>query len=266
MMRTVNLGSFATALTVYATASTDFPNIQKNYSCIRTSGSALTLDRNWEGSNGSFFQYTANLAGWGEQPYMLGIKLNYPSWLQSSSNSTLVSGYAAIRSLSSGYVFNTGYDSNTLGLNYGTSFQWCYTPTTATPGTVMFSRTPGCNQGLDPASIRASRVVSAEASSALRAYFDSQNGSAGAISWGDTVYGAEWGFCPWTLPGYFCDTNYLRDEVSDASLTSYKWPGFFFGMGMSHQWPAVRVSAFITSSLRMRFIGNNLQSGNLYTH
>jgi hypothetical protein len=26
--------------------------------------------------------------------------------------------------------------------------------------------------------------------------------------------------------------------MTDASLGGGKWPGFFFGMGMAHQWPA----------------------------
>ena len=33
----------------------------------------------------------------------------------------------------------------------------------------------------------------------------------------------------------------MRDENSNGSLGAYKWTGFFFGMGMAHQWPAVRL-------------------------
>ena len=40
--------------------------------------------------------------------------------------------------------------------------------------------------------------------------------------------------------GEYSDSNYVRDENSNASLGAYKWTGFFFGMGMAHQWPAVR--------------------------
>ena len=33
----------------------------------------------------------------------------------------------------------------------------------------------------------------------------------------------------------------VRGENSNASLQSFKWPGFFFGIGIGAQWPAIRV-------------------------
>jgi hypothetical protein len=41
----------------------------------------------------------------------------------------------------------------------------------------------------------------------------------------------------------YCDNHYVdtAGELSNVSLGAYKWTGFFFGMGMAHQWPAVRV-------------------------
>ena len=41
---------------------------------------------------------------------------------------------------------------------------------------------------------------------------------------------------------FYCDSHFVNTagELSNASLGAYKWTGFFFGMGMAHQWPAVR--------------------------
>jgi hypothetical protein len=61
-----------------------------------------------------------------------------------------------------------------------------------------------------------------------------------AVNWGDEAYGALWGDCAVTEPGFYCDSNYVTGENSDASLAVGKWAGFFFGVGMAHQWPAVR--------------------------
>jgi hypothetical protein len=56
------------------------------------------------------------------------------------------------------------------------------------------------------------------------------------------VYGSIWGYSPWTTGGVYSDSNYVRDENSNASLGAYKWTGFFFGIGMADSWPAVRLT------------------------
>jgi hypothetical protein len=66
------------------------------------------------------------------------------------------------------------------------------------------------------------------------------------------VYGSIWGNPNFTTGNVYADSSYVRDENSDNSLGAYKWTGFFFGMGMSHQWPAVRLGG--VSPARMRSV------------
>jgi len=83
-------------------------------------------------------------------------------------------------------------------------------------------------------------VLTAEASQALRVYYEA-NPTPEAKAWGDLAYGSIWGNPPLTTGGVYHDWNYVRDENSNSALGAYKWTGFFFGMGMAHQWPAVRL-------------------------
>ena len=70
------------------------------------------------------------------------------------------------------------------------------------------------------------------------------------------MYGSIWGNPNFTAPNFYSDQLYVRDENSDNSLAAYKWTGFFFGMGMAHQWPAVRlggVAALQATTLHLGF-------------
>jgi hypothetical protein len=221
--------------------STDDPQLSKNWACTWNSPSAVTLNRPWDGpseENAVLFSYV--LAGFGQQPFMLGIKTTEMEFASQIDDSRLATRFSALARQAATWIHDNGYDPITQGMNYGRVFEACEPTTAPTPGTTFDTRTPGCSFGLDPASIRASRVLTAEASQALRVYYESDPTSA-RRDWGDLAYGSIWGYCPYTKPGYYCDEYYVRDENSDISLGSYKWTGFFFGMGMAHQWPAVRV-------------------------
>ena len=256
MARNSNLATLQTAMIAFGQNVND-PVLQKNYSCIWNSDTQITLDRPWEDNTGTYVAYVANLAGYGQQPYMVGIKLNSMEWATQVNDATISSGYQSLKPLVAAWSRQVGYDPNTKGQNYGTIFQFC-SPSTATG--VFENRTPGCNYGLNGASVRAARVLTAETSATLRSYYAGQGGSQEAIDWGDEAYGAVWGFCPFTAEGYFCDSNYVRDENSDVSLGSYKWPGFFFGMGMAHQWPAVRQGGVTPVQNQTVYLGFHLGS------
>ena len=219
----------------------DDPQLKKNWACTWHSPSQITLHRPWDGpteSNAHLFSYV--LSGFGQQPFMLGIKTTVMNWASQHPDATLAGRFAALNSLAATWMHDVGYDPNTQGLNYGRIFEACEPLTTATPNTAFATRTPGCNQGLDPAGIRAARVLSGEANQALRVFYEDAPSNE-RRNWGDVVYGSIWGYCPYTAPGFYCDSNYVRDENSDVALAAYKWPGFFFGMGMAQQWPAVRL-------------------------
>jgi hypothetical protein len=220
------------------------PQLKENWACTWNNSAQITLNRAWDGpSEPNAHLYSYVLAGYGQQPYMLGIKTTAMKWASQNDDTATASQYATLASAAAEWIRQVGFDPNTQGMNYGRVFQACEPSVVATPVLPTFAfyaRTPGCNYGLDPSAIRAARVLTAETSQALRVAYES-NPTPDIKNWADVAYGSIWGYCPYTAPGYYCDANYVKDENSDASLAAYKWAGFFFGVGMAHQWPAVRV-------------------------
>ncbi|MCU1337784.1 MAG: hypothetical protein JWO19_3365 [Bryobacterales bacterium] len=216
--------------------------LRENWSCTYNSPSQITLHRPWDGptdNTGSYHLYSSNLAGFGQQPFMLGgYKESALKWASQVSDQVLVSNFANLTQLAAIWIHDVGYDPETQGMSYGRIFQACEPAVTASMVWANWKAT-GCQTGGDPDSIRAARTLTAETSNAIRVYYES-NPSQSRKDWGDHAYGSIWGYCPYTKPGYYCDDNYVRGENSDTSLGAYKWTGFFFGMGMAHQWPAVR--------------------------
>ncbi len=109
--------------------------------------------------------------------------------------------------------------------------------------------TPGCNSD---GGISGSRVLIGEVSSSLTSYYLANSGLGDSVSWGDQLYGALWGYTPWNTGGVYSDQYSIGNvggfNTTDTDLGSYKWPGFFFGMGMAHQWPAVRLGGLLPAS------------------
>ena len=171
---------------------------------------------------------------------MLGIKITQMKLASLLGEGSVADGYAALATLAANWIRDQGYDPATHGMHYGRVLQACEPGTVPPPGSAFDVRTPGCNNGLDPGAVHAARVLTAEASQALRVYYES-NPTPEARAWGDEAYGSIWGNPLYTTGGVYTDSEYVRDENSNGSLGAYKWTGFFFGMGMSHQWPAVRL-------------------------
>ena len=227
-------------LTTIAQDNTD-AQLSKNWACTYVAPTELQLNRPWDGPDtqrGHIYSYA--LAGYGQQPFMLGIKTTAMVWASHNSDSALGSQFASLAADAGEWIHDMGFDPVTQGLYYGRLFGACEPQTEPTRNPVFDYRTPNCNYGLNPSAIRAARVLTAETSQALRVYYEASP-TADRKQWGDLAYGSIWGYCPYTKPGFYCDENYVRDEVSDGAMGSYKWPGFFFGMGMAHQWPAVRL-------------------------
>jgi len=222
-------------------ANNDDPQMHKNYACTWNSANQVTLDRPWEGKTESGVHvYSYALAGFGQQPFMLGIKITQMKLASQIPNAPFAKRYGELAAAAAKWIHDVGYDPYTQGLFYGRVFQACEPMTVPPPGSDFMSRTPGCNNGLYPPAIRTARVLTAEASQALRVYYEA-NPTPEAKAWGDHAYGAIWGNPVFTTGGVYGDDNYVRDENSNGALGSYKWTGFFFGMGMAHQWPAVRL-------------------------
>jgi hypothetical protein len=180
------------------------------------------------------------LAGFGQQPFMLGIKITQMKFASTITGAPFAKRYGELAAAAAKWIHDVGYDPYTQGLFYGRIFQACEPPAIPPPGSEFIARTPGCNNGLFPPAIRTARVLTAEASQALRVYYEA-NPTPEAKAWGDRAYGSIWGNPVYTTGGVYSDSNYVRDENSDGGLGAYKWTGFFFGMGMAHQWPAVRL-------------------------
>lgn len=239
--------------------SANDPQLSKNWSCVWNNASQITLNRAWDGPTGTAYLFKYVLAGYGQQPYMLGIKTLQMDYGSQIDDPTLASGYAALDAAAATWIHDVGYDPVTQGMHYGRIYGVCEPLTTPPASPVFDSRTPGCNYGLDPAAGRAARVLTAEASHGLRAYYQSAPSQA-RKDWGDQAYGSIWGYAPYTTGGVYTDSNFVRDENSNLSLGAYKWTGFFFGMGMAHQWPAVRLGGVAPTVNRTIPVAFNLTS------
>ncbi len=227
-------------LSAFATSNDD-PQMHKNFACTWNSATQITLDRPWDGpTETGVHVYSYALAGFGQQPFMLGIKITQMKFASQIPGAPFAKRYGELAAAAAKWVHDVGYDPVTQGLYYGRVFQACEPATIPPQGSAFMARTPGCNNGVYLPAIRTARVLTAEASQALRVYYET-NPTQEAREWGDRAYGSIWGDSVDTKSGFYTDANYVRDENSNGSLAAYKWTGFFFGMGMSHQWPAVRL-------------------------
>jgi hypothetical protein len=215
----------------FATSIDDYTDLNNFYACQWVNATTITLDRPWEGSTGTFnaSRTLSTYVGYGATPFQNGIKtlaMKYATFGASGSTST---GYKAMANTVANWILTEGFDPLTLGLYYARGFYNC-----EPPGIYKI----GCDYGPSPDSKAAARTLSAEAQNAMGlAYQDSPTPT--NLRFGDEFYGAQWG-----KPGYgnppYSDGIYLNTLDVDATF-AYKWIGFLFGIGMSHQWPAVRL-------------------------
>jgi hypothetical protein len=138
-------------------------------------------------------------------------------------------------------------------MRYGTNFQSCEPQLTSTAASLW--KQPGCSFGLDLNQQVASRTLNAEASRAFA------NNRINTRARGDEAYSALWCSTIYNdtvldpaLPA--CDTFAVGNNLGASNLTDNflkigKWGGFYFGMGMAHQWPAVRLLGSTSGSPRL---------------
>jgi hypothetical protein len=227
--------------------NTSDPNLHHNWACTWVSPSEIQLNRPWDGAPLTNARIYSNYpSGYGQQPFMLGIKIGGFYWGQRNSDPVLAETFRDLAIDAATWIREVGFDPATKGMYYGRIFEACEPALPPTAEPKFDHRTPGCSYGLTNAGVRAARTLNAETSQAIRTYFEA-NPTNERREWGDLVYGAVWGYCPYTKPGFYCDPQYVVDENSDYSLSGTKWPGFFFGMGMAHQWPAARLGGGTTT-------------------
>ncbi len=238
----------------------DSASLTQNYACKWNSSTSITLDRPWQSASGTYNGYAYVLSGYGTQPYMLGIKTTMFDHAAQVADGTLAANFRTLAGLAAGWIHDYGVNPVSKGLYYGRVFGACEPPVTpASPSNSYV--TPGCNSD---GNISGDRVLIGEVSSSLRAYYQAQSGSPAAKTWGDQIYGALWGYTPWDTGGVY-DDSYSIGNVGGFNTTnndfgSYKWPGFFFGMGMAHQWPAVRLGGVQAPVITSRSVSFDLLS------
>ena len=240
-------------------SNTDDAQLQKNWSCTWNSSTLLTLNRPWDGPSGSgYYMYRSNLVGFNQQPYMLGIKQKEFEWNALSDTSH---DWHGLSGLLGGWLYSTGFDQVTKGLYYGRVLEACEPATTPPTSPLFDDRVFNCSLGLNAATVRQARVLNAEGMSGLVAYYNAAPDSTRKAQI-DEAFGSVWGNPAMTTGGVATpsDGYYVIDENSDLSLAAYKWTGFFFGMGMAHQWPAARLGGVMAAQIYATYLGHHLGS------
>jgi hypothetical protein len=264
---------------IWNDASESFANNQalsKFWACYPDSDTQFSLFRPWDGAtNTNYHLYMYVVAGFEQQPFMMGVHGRSMQWGSDSSDATTSSGNLALLPLLGGWMAAHGVDTNSPG-TLGTAYEAVSTLCTedAPNATTLFQTVHGATGACGAMGLGAAdgagngefvtRVNTAEAMAGLIEYYlDALNRlgysdptTAARRAFVDKYYGGIFGNCAMTSGGgstFYCDSHYVNTagELSDASLSAYKWPGFFFGMGMAHQWPAMRLlsqPALISSS------------------
>lgn len=223
------------------TDQNDTANLIQNYGCTFNSSTSLTLDRNWGGSTGTFKIRVSNIVGYFQQPFMQGINATRLAWASPLDATLSINNTSLWRGVSE--WVQAGANAYTGGLDYAKVMEFCEADRV---DPTAYPQIPGC----DSSTVQASHVLIAETMSVLRGYYLAEHNSDASREWADEMYGNIFGYCPWTADGYPCSEDYVTFELLDSTLDNGKWPGFFFGMGMAQQWPAMRTLLVHASALR----------------
>lgn len=222
--------------------------LEKNYECTYVDSSTVKLERPWEGPSGTYklmnsADHGIGIAGKGQQPFMLSIRM-YSYVLGAQMDSELGTDFKSLRDAAGTFIATNGYDEQIRGIRYGTNFQSCEPKLRSVTPSAW--KQPGCSYGTDIYGVMAARMLNGEASRGF------VSNTAGTLARGDDAYSALWCSTRYNdkilypdIPA--CDEYAPGNSVgvfnlADNSLSGGKWPGFFFGMGMMHQWPAVRLT------------------------
>jgi hypothetical protein len=246
-----NNGNNGSNFTVFMQSNND-PMGAEQWSCIRNSDTQITLNRPWDGPSGTYWSYQANAAGIAQLPYMLGIRQAAWRWASlaasAAGDSTLAANFNSLRYAAGTWIRTTGFDSIVTNGMFYTRVQAGCEP--ITPASMGYGGSGPCfddNPSNSAYDIIAMRELTAESSASLWSYADS--GALDKVTWGDLAYGSLWGYAPYTASGYCAPADQITEQNASAGAASPaifppyntgKWTGFFFGMGMAHQWPALR--------------------------
>jgi hypothetical protein len=222
-------------LATIATGPADTENFGQVFGCTYEDTGHILLHRPWVGATGTYGFYEANLVGRGTQPFMAGIKA-----LQMRYAGLAYPGYKSLDTGIANWVATTGFDEVEKALPYGRGFPECEPLLTDSGIKDVGYRNPSCMESAGNAGMIAqARARNAEGQNAMTVNYLA-NPTATNRALGDQFYGAIFGAPGYTATGYFSD-GITASNLDNGNLGAYKWPGFFFGVGMAHQWPAARV-------------------------
>jgi hypothetical protein len=218
------------------------PDLYENYACTYNSGAgSFTLNRPWAGTSGNKQASIYNLSGFGQQPFMMGIKANAFRLESHLEDSTSAAAFADFGNRASNWVKDYGYYAPGHYLHYGRIFGGCEPDPNTAPGCVGDSS------------------LNAEAQSTIALVYQANPTVANKL-YGDQYYAAGWGNAAYTTGGVETSATYNSYFTQDGFLAGGKWPGFYFGMGMTHQWPAVRLGGVAPEQSRALPVAFNLAS------
>jgi hypothetical protein len=234
----------AVSVATIATGPSDSDNFGQIFGCMLTDSSHMVLHRPWPGASGTYGFFSYNLVGKGTQPFMMGIKA-----LQMRYAGQVYDSYRDLDVGVSNWIAQVGFDQAAKGISYGRGFPQCEPLITDSGIKDVEFRNAGCMENANnPAAVSQARARNSEAQNAMTVmYLANSNDQNRAI--GDMFYGATYGAKGYTASGYWTD-GITASNLEDFNLSGYKWPGFFFGVGMAHQWPAARVGGVAPPSNR----------------
>jgi hypothetical protein len=240
-----------------ATGPNDTANFGQVISCVVTDATHIRFYRPWPTASGTFLYTSYDLVGRGTQTFMAGIKA-----LQMRYASQVYAPYQSLDQAIAHWVGTTGFDSTgTKGIFYARVFPQCEPAVTDSGITDVGLRVPDCIENSYNAGFTSeARARNSEAQNAMTVNYLG-NPTMENQTLGDLFYGATFGDPGYTPNGYFSD-GLTASNLDDVSLGSYKWPGFFFGVGMGHQWPAARLGGVAPPQPRTVYISFNQTMGN----
>jgi hypothetical protein len=226
--------------------------LQNNYGCIFNNSSSITLDRSFTGTSGTNWQfnYINGISGFGQQPFMLGIK-TYGMKLAAVLDSPLGTTYTALSSAAGAWMHTYGFNYENNSIFYGRVYGACESGgSQAGISQTFIWRIPGCGFGSNPPTVNfqvEGEQLNQEGFSAITKWYQ-DNPTPANLATVDTLYRAIWSKAGWNAPGFADDPNSIGNNIgasnlTDAQLAMGKYPGQLFGMGFAASWPAIRVTS-----------------------
>jgi len=218
----------------FALSGSDYPNLGRLYTCTFNSSSSLTLDRGWEGTSGTYTAYRQGEVGYGTQPFLLGVKSLMMRLAAQGATGSTATNIANLNIAMSDYILGEGFDTGTKGLHYARGWRGCEP---------VSNPRMNCTYSTSDSGKQSARFLNAEAQTPFVIKYQADPSPANLAA-GDEFYGGQWG----KYGGPWSDGVYLT-ALDDSGIWAYKWLGFMFGIGMGHQWPAVRLGGVAAEDL-----------------